>query len=495
MSDETFAGMMLESMPGVVYLYDSDGRFLRWNHNFERVSGYRAEQIARMHPRDFFPTEEQPRVEERIAEVFARGESTVEALLRARDGTTTPYFFTGRRVAYEGTTCLVGVGIDISDRVRALQLLGESERKYRELVEYANSIILRWNPKGQMTFINAYGQKFFGYTAEELIGRHVLETIVPPSETGGRDLRRLMDQILADPASFEQGINENIRRNGERVLIAWTNRIVYGPDGEIVEILSIGSDITAQRQAEEEREKRRRAEAADRIKSAFLATMSHELRTPLNSIIGFSGILLQELAGPLNEEQHKQLGMVLGSARHLLALVNDVLDLSRIEAGQLDVERRRFSLRSSLERVLAIIGPQVMAKQLTLLSNLAPDLGDATGDQRRFEQILLNLLSNAVKFTERGEVTVNARLVAARSVCVEVSDTGIGIRPEHLPLLFQPFSQIDTGLTRQHEGSGLGLAICRRLVEAMGGEISVRSEWQRGSTFTVMVPLNAPEKR
>ena len=495
MSDETFAGMMLESMPGVVYLYDSDGRFLRWNHNFERVSGYRAEQIARMHPRDFFPTEEQPRVEERIAEVFARGESTVEALLRARDGTTTPYFFTGRRVAYEGTTCLVGVGIDISDRVRALQLLGESERKYRELVEYANSIILRWNPKGQMTFINAYGQKFFGYTAEELIGRHVLETIVPPSETGGRDLRRLMDQILADPASFEQGINENIRRNGERVLIAWTNRIVYGPDGEIVEILSIGSDITAQRQAEEEREKRRRAEAADRIKSAFLATMSHELRTPLNSIIGFSGILLQELAGPLNEEQHKQLGMVLGSARHLLALVNDVLDLSRIEAGQLDVERRRFSLRSSLERVLAIIGPQVMAKQLTLLSNLAPDLGDATGDQRRFEQILLNLLSNAVKFTERGEITLNARLIAGRSVCVDVSDTGIGIKPESLPQLFQPFSQIDTGLARQHEGSGLGLAICRRLVEAMGGDISVRSEWQRGSTFTVMVPLNAPEKR
>ncbi len=493
--EETFSDMMLESMPGIVYFYDSNLRFLRWNRNLERVSGYSGEQIPRMHPLDFFRPEDRPFVEARIADVFARGESTVEAPLLARDGTVTPYFFTGRRVLYEGNTCLVGVGIDISDRLRALHLLGESERKYRELVEYANSIILRWNPQGLVTFINAYGQKFFGYSAEEMRGRHVMETIVPPSDTGGRDLRRLMEQILADPASFEQGINENIRRNGERVLIAWTNRIVYGPDGEVVEILSIGSDITAQRQAEEEREKRRRAESADRIKSAFLATMSHELRTPLNSIIGFTGIILQGLAGPLNGEQHKQLDMVLGSARHLLALVNDVLDLSKIEAGQLEVERRRFALRGSLDRVLGIIAPQASAKQLTVRTNLAPDLGEATGDERRFQQILLNLLSNAVKFTERGEVTLSAQLVAGPAVRVDVSDTGIGMKPEDLPRLFQPFSQIDTGLARQHEGSGLGLAICRRLVEAMGGDISVRSEWQRGSTFTVTVPLNVPEKR
>src|SRR5262249_11024561 len=155
------------------------------------------------------------------------------------------------------------------------------------------------------------------------------------SESGGRDLARLMDRILENPASFEHNVNENVRRNGERVLIAWTNRIIRGRDGGVVEILSIGSDLTAQQQAEEEREKRHRAEAADRIKSAFLATMSHELRTPLNSIIGFTGIILQGLAGPLNPEQRKQLDMVRTSARHLLALVNDVLDISKIEAGQL----------------------------------------------------------------------------------------------------------------------------------------------------------------
>src|SRR5262249_29178846 len=156
------------------------------------------------------------------------------------------------------------------------------------------------------------GQKFFGYTAEEIQGQHVLGTIVPDVESGGRDLRRLMDDICAAPESFQQNANENVRRSGERVWIAWTNRIVRDDQGRVVEILSVGSDMTESRRAEAERERRQQAEAADRIKSAFLATMSHELRTPLNSIIGFTGIILQGLAGPLNDEQHKQLEMVRG---------------------------------------------------------------------------------------------------------------------------------------------------------------------------------------
>ena len=225
----------------------------------------------------------------------------------------------------------------LSDHRRTEDRLAESERKYRELVELANSIILHWNSEGRITFLNEFGQRFFGYPAEEIIGRHVVGTIVPPTESGGRDLRRLMDEICEAPETFEQNVNENMRRNGERVWIAWTNHIVRDSQGRLVEILSVGSDITARKEAEAEREKRYRAEAADRIKSAFLATMSHELRTPLNSIIGFTGILLQGLAGPLNPEQSKQLDMVRTAARHLLTLINDVLDISKIEAGQFEV--------------------------------------------------------------------------------------------------------------------------------------------------------------
>ncbi|MBI4750032.1 MAG: PAS domain S-box protein [Acidobacteria bacterium] len=502
--EKLFSDTMIESMPGILYFYDSNGKFLRWNRNFETVTGYCAEEIAHMHPLDFFRGEDKIRVEERIGEVFAMGESCIEALFVAKDGTATPYFFTGRQVPFEEQSCLVGVGIDISDRKRAERLLAESEQKYRELVEYANSIILRWDSDGRITFLNAFGQQFFGYSAEEIIGRRVIETIVPPNESGGRDLGQLMDIIRTTPEAFEQNINENIRRNGERVWVAWTNRIVRDHQGQVVEILSIGTDITDRMRIEAEQEKRRHAEEADRIKSAFLATMSHELRTPLNSIIGFTGIILQGLAGPLNLEQTKQLTMVRTSARHLLALVNDVLDISKIEAGQLEVARLPFDMHRSITKVITLITPQAEAKGLQVRVNLPPGLGQAVSDERRFEQILLNLLSNAVKFTHHGEISLTADLIPdfkipsapapQPAIRLHVSDTGMGIKPENLPTLFQPFRQIDSGLSRNHEGTGLGLAICRRLTTLMGGEISVESEWGKGSTFSVTLPLHGPEK-
>jgi PAS domain S-box-containing protein len=624
--EKQFSDTMIESMPGVFYFYDDTGRFLRWNRNFETVTGYSGEEIARMHPRDFFAPDVQPLLERRIAEVFTAGESSVEAPFLAKDGTATPYFFTGRRVEFEGRRCLVGVGIDTSRLHRVEQRLVESERKYRELVENANSIILRWNVEGRITFMNDYGLRFFGYTAEEIVGRHVTGTIVPPTDSAGQDLARLIDAVSAAPEAYEQNVNENIRRNGDRVWIAWTNRIVRDAAGRPVEFLSIGSDITERRRSdarlresearlseaqriakmgswvfdmstrrvwwseqvyaifglppgafggtfeeflafvhpddrvrlleaqrvalsggarldvehrivladgtekvvheladirrdaggrpialsgtvhditdrvrmEIEREKRHQAEAADRIKSAFLATMSHELRTPLNSIIGFTGIVLQGLAGPLTPEQQTQLGMVRKSARHLLALVNDVLDISKIEAGQLEVAALPFEVPRSLASVLALVTPQVEAKGLALETSIDPALGTPIGDERRFEQILLNLLSNAVKFTERGTITLTAEAARAALpggdappvVRVRVADTGIGIRRHDLPRLFQPFRQIDTGVARSHEGTGLGLAICRRLAELMGGTIEVESEWARGSTFTVTLPLH-----
>ena len=625
LSEKLFSDAMIESTPGILYFYDSTGRFLRWNRNFETVSGYSGEQIARMHPRDFFAVADRPRLEERIAEVFATGESSVEAPFVARDGTATPYFFTGRRVVFQGKPCLVGVGIDVSDRKRTQDRLAESERKYRDLVEHANSIILRWSVDGRITFLNEFGQRFFGYAAEEIAGCLVTDTIVPPTESDGRDLGQLIADICAAPEAFEQSVNENRRRNGERVWIAWTNRIVRDRDGRVLEFLSIGTDITQQKHAEEarresearyrklfesapdgiviadaesryldanpsmcrmlgyardeliglhasdivvpsevprigealseiestahhhrewtfrrkdgstfdaevtatmmpdgdrlgmirdvserklaeaEREKRERAEAADRIKSAFLATMSHELRTPLNSILGFTDILLQGLAGPLNTEQNKQLDMVLTSARHLLALVNDVLDISKIEAGQLEVAREPFDLRASIEKVLGIVTPRLESKGLELRVEFASGLGAALSDERRFEQILINLLTNAIKFTEHGQIGLAAEPIAGvmfpgaateqPAVRVRVSDTGVGIKPEHLPRLFQAFHQIDSGSSRQEEGTGLGLVICRRLAGLLGGEISVQSEWGKGSTFTVTLPLKGPVQR
>jgi signal transduction histidine kinase len=230
-----------------------------------------------------------------------------------------------------------------------------------------------------------------------------------------------------------------------------------------------------------------KAQTADRLKSAFLATMSHELRTPLNSIIGFTGIMLQGLAGPLNEEQLKQMTMVQSSARHLLALINDVLDISKIEAGQLELLITSFDLGKSIEKMVKLVLPLAEKKGIDLRLDIAEDLDSATTDQRRLEQVILNLLYNAVKFTERGHVRISCRIETDHYL-LSVSDTGIGIWPEELSCLFQPFHQIDTGLSRKHEGSGLGLSICKKLMDMMGGDIRVESQWGKGSTFTVRFP-------
>ena len=235
---------------------------------------------------------------------------------------------------------------------------------------------------------------------------------------------------------------------------------------------------------------RDRAQEADRLKSVFLATMSHELRTPLNSVIGFTGILLQRLAGPLNDEQARQLGMVQGSARHLLELINDILDLSKIEAGEIRTHCEPFDLRASLERVAAAVRPMAADKGLALGVDVGPGPGIITSDRRRVEQVLLNLLNNAVKFTPTGSVTLTARFDGP-SVTVAVADTGIGISRNDFAALFQPFHQIDSGLTRQHEGTGLGLAICRRLLTLLGGDIGVESEPGVGSVFTITLPVDA----
>ena len=402
---------------------------------------------------------------------------------------------------------------DVTEQKQMEEVLRVNEKKYRELVMLANSIILRWTPDGRVTFLNEFGQKFFGYSEPEILGRHVVGTIVPGDETTGRDLRSLIADITADPKQFERNINENIRRNGERVWIDWTNKTVFDEQGRIKEILSIGSDITEHKNAEEQihrlnDELRRhaeileqrvaertaelivakdKAESADRIKSAFLATMSHELRTPLNSIIGFTGILLQGLAGPLNEEQQKQMTMVQSSARHLLSLINDVLDISKIEAGQLELSVKSFELKPSIEKIVKLVSPLAQKKGIDLQLNISDDVDTITTDQRRLEQILVNLLNNAVKFTETGYVRLSCRTDAENSVMV-VSDTGIGIQRKDLPALFQPFRQIDAGTTRKHEGSGLGLSICKKLMDIIGGTIEVESQWGKGSRFTVRIP-------
>ncbi len=384
---------------------------------------------------------------------------------------------------------------EIAERNMVQQTLSERETQYRDLVESANNIILRWLPDGRVIFFNRFAQSFFGYSEEEIIGRNIVGTIVAVEDSTGTDLSALIGDIVAHPEMHVRSVNENIRKSGERAWIAWANKPVLAKDGQIAEILSIGVDITQQVRTERELRQtleelasaKEQAETADRLKSAFLATMSHELRTPLNSIIGFTGIILQGMVGPLNEEQSKQLNMVRNSAQHLLSLINDVLDISKIEAGELTVVEEPIDLKASIQKVSQIVRPLAEKKGLELLVSVAPQIGTIHSDARRLEQVLLNILSNAIKFTEQGRVLA-ACLSAPGGVEFRVTDTGIGISDEDFEKIFKPFQQIDTGLTRKYEGTGLGLAICKKLVERLGGRIWFESEKNKGSTFSFSLP-------
>lgn len=236
------------------------------------------------------------------------------------------------------------------------------------------------------------------------------------------------------------------------------------------------------------RAERQAAEEANALKSAFLATMSHELRTPLNSIIGFTGILSQGLAGPLNGEQQHQLGLVKTSAQHLLALINDILDISKIEAGQLKLNPETLDLPPLLARLLDQVRPGAAARGLSLVAQWPETLPRLQADRRRLEQVLLNLLSNAVKFTEKGTVTLKAQ-PRGPHLELSVQDTGPGIAPADQERLFEPFVQLDQGLNRRYEGTGLGLSITRKLVELMNGRIELDSQVGMGSTFKILLPV------
>ena len=480
---------ILNHVPVGVYLKDLMGRYILCNQSFGDWHGIKPEDLKGKTARDFFDTEKAELFEEKD-NACRQSLSVVEheSEIQLADGGVVSEH-TIRFPVLDNSGHLLGTGgidIDISARKQAEQELEESRNRFQALADNLPEFITLKDTQGRFLFVNRRFEEWTGWSREDTYCKSVFD-LYPPEQA--EKFNQLDNQVTSSGEIFSYEVDLNYPNGGSRTVVS-TRFPVFAENGEVLGMGTINHDISERKQAEIAlRIAKEQAESADRLKSAFLATMSHELRTPLNSIIGFSGILLKGLAGELNEEQTKQLGMVKKSASHLLSLINDILDISKIEAGSMEADRIAFELQPAIKSSVDLVTPAADKKSLQIEIKPTDQPLEICSDQRRVEQIVLNLLSNAIKFSESGVIRVETKIIDD-SIEISVSDTGIGIREEDLGRLFQPFHQLDqSGPARKHEGSGLGLALSRKLAKILGGDIRAQSCWGEGSVFTLELPL------
>ena len=382
-----------------------------------------------------------------------------------------------------------------ADVKNTLEALRASEAHYRTIVEVALDCIITIDPTGKVVEFNPAAEKTFGYEKRNAVGRELADLIVPPSQRDAH--RRGLAQYIATGESTLIGQRIELtamRSDGTQFPIELAISAVPS-DGPPM-VTAVARDITDRKRMEEVRlrahameEQHRRMLETDRLKSEFLANMSHELRTPLNSIIGFAALMHTGKVGQVSPEHEEYLGDILTSGKHLLRLINDVLDLAKVESGKMEFRPESVDLPTLVNEVRDILRGLAASQGLRVETEVDPDVATAVIDPARLKQILYNFLSNAIKFTpEGGRVVVRITPEGPDMFRVDVEDTGVGIADEDMGKLFVEFQQLDAGSAKKHEGTGLGLALIKRLVEAQGGRIAVRSTPGTGSVFSAILP-------
>ena len=509
---------IIDSLPGIFYLFDEKGQFLRWNDNFEAVTGYSEEELATLHPLKLFEGHDRIHVAQRIERALTDGHTSASATLVSKSGTQTPYLFTGIRLRIDGTRCVVGMGIDITSRKHAEAALQEREKRVEAfydamsdltqaetttmLAERACTLItdtlqypicaIRFARDGQLVPVavsngstDIMGGMRPSYAIDGLgavVRAYRHQTTIRYSGTNP-------NHSIQSPGNVRSAVYVPIGTHGTISVASPSSDGVASFDTKLLEILAhnMASILDRIEREADLRAARDEAEEMNRLKSAFLANMSHEIRTPLTSIIGFAEILRDEA----DESTQRFANLIHTSSQRLMETLKSVLDLSKLEAGAMDLSPESVQVDAAVQSTVDLFQPRASAQDVALTTHGTDAECRAVLDKSALDRVLSNMISNAIKFTPSGG-SVDVHLhPAPDAIEIAVADTGVGIEEAFLPDLFEAFTQESTGNTRAFEGSGLGLAITKRLVDLMGGTISVESTKGEGTTFTVRLPREA----
>ena len=496
-SEERFR-LLAENSRDVIRLYDAGATIRYASPSCVTVLGYAPEELVGHHASEFqHPEDVAGREGRQQAVIAADGDLTVTYRSRHKDGGFVWLESSLRALRDDPGGTVTGfqeAARDITEQKRAAAALAQSEERVRLLAEDSTDVITRVSTQSIMRYVSPASRELYGYDPQEMVGHSAWDYI----HLEDHAMVRQTGAAVRVPGSHAVAVEYRAqRRDGSYVWVESKVRTLWDPvTGEAAGFHNTTRDVSARKQAEAEiLHAKEEAEHANRAKTDFLAGTSHELRTPLNAILGFTGVMLMGLPGPLNDEQTKQLRAVQHGGRHLLSLINDLLDLARIESGKVDLHPEAFDCHALLDEVAVGLRPLAEEKGLDL--EVAPGLAaiELFCDRRAVSQVLINLTNNAIKFTDHGGVRLelSQRIDRERSLTrFAVIDTGPGIALEDQARLFTAFERIASADARQIEGTGLGLHISRALADAIDGSITFESATGEGSTFAleVVVPTS-----
>jgi PAS domain S-box-containing protein len=493
---EDFYTEKLETLNDVVFSVDLQGKFTYINSAIEHITGYKVQDVLGTPFMQYVHPDDLPGLLTEIKLTLA-GEHKPHMFRILKKNNEIVYVHTTSRAIVKDnkTIGINGIMVDIFQLKKVekdLKLERDRAQKYLDVVRV---IILVIDRDHNVSLINKKGCEIIGYTENEIIGHNWFDTCLPDKEKD--DAKANYSDILSGKKSLPEYFESSlINKSGEERLFAWNNILLKDDMGTVEGILMSGEDITQRKKLECALvEARVLAENANRTKSEFLANITHEFRTPLNCIIGYSDVLVDELADSLNPHHSKYLSNVYISANKLLELVNSVLEMSRIEAGTGKLEYSEFYVPTSVRCICSNLMAVATRKNISLSMEFGMDVNYIYADKPKFEQMLYNLMNNAIKFTPTGgSVKVCANVLHDSELVINVKDTGIGISKSDMQKLFKPFCQIDSSLERKFGGTGLGLFIVMKFTEMHNGKVWVESEEGKGSVFSLSIPLKQPDQ-